>query len=50
MITAARNAFRSNARRARSRRELRVAQDLGDHLLRDIGLTRDEIRHALRQI
>ena len=30
------------------RRTLRKLQDLDDHLLYDIGLTRDEIDHALR--
>ncbi|MEM9343654.1 MAG: DUF1127 domain-containing protein [Pseudomonadota bacterium] len=34
--------------RRHSRASLREALDLNDSLLRDVGITRDEINHALR--
>jgi hypothetical protein len=35
--------------RVRNRRETRALLDMNDSQLADIGLTRDDVRHALRQ-
>ncbi len=36
-------------RMRRERRELRALQDLDDHLLKDVGLTRDDLERTLNQ-
>ena len=44
MLTELRNAVRRSAEQARNRRAYRTLLELDDHLLRDIGLPRDELR------
>ncbi len=40
--------FARMAERARTRRDIAYLNDQPDRMLRDIGLTRDQIRHAVR--
>ena len=42
-------AFRRSQERARHRREVRALLALEDHLLRDIGLQRDDVRSRFHQ-
>jgi len=48
MLTELRNAVRRSAEQARNRRAYRTLLELDDHLLRDIGLPRDELRSLTR--
>jgi uncharacterized protein YjiS (DUF1127 family) len=41
-------AFRRSQERARHRREVRALLALEDHILRDIGLRRDDVRARVR--
>ena len=44
MLNGLRDAFHRSSERARNRRSYRALLELDDHILRDIGLPRDEVR------
>jgi uncharacterized protein YjiS (DUF1127 family) len=47
MLTQFKEAIRRQGERARSRRSYRALLELDDHLLRDVGIPREEIRARL---